>query len=112
MFYGRLSSYYINSIKNDPIDVSAMEFKLWHEKTILTTFATLFVSASRFTSIFFLIFIGYKSNWFNPIVLYVASLAINTLIHVFVRSYLVKTSIALVGFLAIPIIGVFLYLSI
>lgn len=112
MFYGRLSSYYINSIKSDPIDVSAIEFKLWHENTPLSAFSTLFVSAARFTSILFLIFIGYKSNWFNPIILYLASLAINTFIHVFVKSYLIKTTIALLGFLAIPVVAVFLYLSI
>jgi len=112
VFYGLLSFYHSASVRANPEDLSDLDAKLWRDDTALAAGATIFLMAIRINGVAFLVYLGFQTEWYYPIVLWVATLAGMTVINNLIRMWLGTVLPALPSFILLPIIGVWMWFAI
>ena len=112
IFYGLLGFYHSVSVRANPEDLADLDAKLWREDTALAAGATTFLLAIRINGIAFLVYLGFQTEWYYPIALWVASLAGMTVINAIIRMWLGTALPALPGFILLPITGVWMWFTV
>lgn len=112
IFYGLLSFYYSTSASARPVDLAELDVKLWREDTALAAGATMLLFAVRVNGIAFLVYLGLQTEWYFPIILWIATLVGMTVINTLVRRKLGMALPALPGFFVLPIVGVLLWFTV
>lgn len=112
IFYGLMSFYHSVSARANPEDLANVDAKLWREDTALAAGATIFLLAIRINGIAFLVYLGFQTEWYYPIALWVATLAGMTLINTIIRMRLGTALPALSGFIFLPITGVWMWFTV
>ena len=109
IFYGLLSYYQSSTVKANPEDVADLDAKLWIENTPVAAAATVFLLLVRVAGIAYLFYLGYRTDWKNPVLLFLGALVIMAIVNTFIRKYFGGTLPALLAFLILPIVGGFLW---
>lgn len=112
IFYGLLSLYFTISYQAAPSDLSNLEAKLWREETLLATVATFFVWLARFNGLAFLVYLGFQTQWYYPIVLWVVALVGMIIINMFIRMIFGLVVPALIGFVVLPVTGIWMWFTV
>jgi hypothetical protein len=91
-------------------DLSALERRLWKDTTALSFFAVSFPLIARINSIAFLIYLGFQTVWWHPIILWVGCLLATAVVASLFRGATGLTIPALLSFVVLPVTGVSLWL--
>ena len=112
IFYGLLSFYHSASARAHPEDLADLDAKLWREDTALAAGATMLLLAIRINGIAFLVYLGFQTEWYYPIVLWLATLAGMSGINSLVRMKLGTARPALPGFVLLPVVGFWIWFTV
>lgn len=112
VFYGLLSHYHSVTVRASPEDVATVDAKLWLESTPLAAFATIFLLGTRILGILFLLYLGYKTTWYYPIVLFVGSLIPMVVVNAGLRAAFGTAVPALLGFVVLPVVGSWMWFTV
>lgn len=112
IFYGLLSFYHSTSARAHPEDLAELDAKLWREDTALAAGATMLLLATRISGIAFLVYLGFKTEWYYPIVLWLATLVGMSVINTLIRMKLDAALPALPSFVLLPIVGVWMWFTV
>lgn len=100
------------AISSPAFNLSALERKLWKSNSALSLFAMLFLLIVRINGIIFLIYLGVKTIWWHPIALWGGCLVGSM---VAISMFKGPTGLAIpsmLGYFALPILAVALWISI
>lgn len=109
VWYGILSFQAEAAIRAQPEDLSAVEWKLWRENTLLATIATLAVLAARLLGIAFLVYMGWAHSWGYAAALFGGSLVLIAIVPHLIRRALGPVLPGLIAFLVLPLAGVWMW---
>jgi hypothetical protein len=112
VWYGVLSFQATSAARADPVDLSALEMKLWRENTLLATGATLVVLAARLVGIAFLLYAGWAHSWGYAAALFAGSLVFIALVPRFIRQALGPVLPGLIAFALLPLVGVWMWVAV
>lgn len=112
IFGNLLTEFARQALSSPTYNTSALERKLWKEKSTLSFFSMVFLFVSRINGIIFLIYLGYKSIWWHPIVLWVGCLIATGVVASMLKGRTGIVIPALLGFIVIPVTGITLWLII
>lgn len=100
------------AISSPAYNLSALERRLWKDSSVLSLATMGFLIAARINGIVFLIFLGFKTVWWYPIVLWVGCL-ISSMVAISLFKGPSGLAIpSLLGFIALPILAMALWLSV
>lgn len=111
VFQAILVTYMQRSLSADMWDLAELDITLWRGGAI-SGFAKLFNLANRVGGIAFLIYLGFCTRWFYPIILYGVTLPTSAILTVIVQRTLGLRTPSLLGFIVIPIVAVWMWLSV
>jgi hypothetical protein len=109
VFYGLLSFYHSSTVRASPEDVATLDAKLWLENTPLAAAATVFLLLVRINGIALLVYLGFKTAWHVPIVLFFGALLAMAVLSAIIRRAFGTALPSLLGFVILPIVGVVLW---
>ncbi len=98
------------TIKSSPLEQAPLDITLWIIPP-LSTFTKLILTLMRPMRWAFLIFLGFQTVWYYPLILFIVS--IGTSVAVVTASHLIfgLRMPALLGYLVMPIVGTWMWLS-
>ena len=111
IFYGLLSYYHYWTMRQDPVNVAHLDYKLWMENTPLSGCASLFLLLTRISGIAYLVYLGFKTVWFYPLGLFVFASFVMTIVNGFVRMRFGHNLPALFAFVVLPPVGAYLWIT-
>ena len=112
LFYDFLTYWYFSAMRAYPEDLAEIEAKLWREDTALASGATMLLLAFRVNGVAFLVYLGFQTTWYIPIVLWLATFVVNASINALLRVKLGRAELALPGFVVLPIVGVLMWFTV
>ena len=112
LFYAFLTYWYSSAMRANPEDLAEIEAKLWREDTALASGATMLLLAFRVNGVAFLVYLGFQTTWYIPIVLWLATFVVNASINALLRVKLGRAELALPGFVVLPIVGVLMWFTV
>jgi len=108
-----LQTEFARSSMVSPIyNLSALERKLWKSETPSSLIAMLFIFVARINGIAFLIYLGFKTIWWHPILLWLGCLVCTAVAASLFKG---KAGLAIPGmlsFIILPFVGVILWFSV
>ena len=110
IFYGLLSFYQSSTARAAPEDVATLDAKLWLENTPLTTAATVLLLLVRINGLAFLVYLGFKTVWYAPLVLFLGALITMAVFNAIIRSFFGTALPSLLGAAVLPFIGASMWL--
>lgn len=98
------------TLKATPLELAPLDLKLWVEPP-LSAFATLFLFLMRPMRWAFLVYLGFQTVWYYPIILFVVS--IGTSVAVVTATHLIfgLRTPSLIAYLVMPITGVWMWFA-
>jgi hypothetical protein len=112
LFFAFLTYWYSSAMRANPEDLAEIEAKLWREDTALASGATMLLLAFRVNGVAFLVYLGFQTTWYIPIVLWLATFVVNASINALLRVKLGRAELALPGFVVLPIVGVLMWFTV
>jgi hypothetical protein len=112
LFSAFLTYWYSSAMRANPEDLAEIEVKLWREDTALASGATMLLLAFRVNGVAFLVYLGFQTTWYIPIVLWLATFVVNASINALLRVKLGRAELALPGFVVLPIVGVLMWFTV
>jgi hypothetical protein len=111
--FGNIQTEYARRAMTQPAYfLSALERKLWKDNSIISLVSLIFLFAVRINGIVFLVYLGFQTVWWNPIVLWVGCMVGSA---VAVSMFNGRTGLAIPALLAfpvLPVVAVILWLTI
>lgn len=111
--FGNLQTEFARRAMSQPVyALSALERKLWKDNSIISLASLVFLFSVRMNGIAFLVYLGFKTVWWHPIVIWVGCL-VGT--GVAASMFNGRTGLAIpgmLGFVVLPIIAVSLWFTI
>ena len=110
-FQNMLVQYLFMVSQSGPLQLAPIDYKIWLEGPF-APFAAAFMIVVRITGIAFLIYLGFRTRWFCPIILYCASLPVSVVLLAIVHRSFGIRSPSLVGFMVIPVFGAWMWFTV
>lgn len=97
--------------KASPLDLAPIDYQLWLEGP-LALITTIFGLVARIAGIAFLIYLGFQTRWFYPIILYAVSLPITIIFQSIIHIKIGLRLPAQLGYIVMPIVGVWMWFTV
>lgn len=110
VFFGMLSGAYSSAMRASPEDLSQLEVQMWRENTPAAAFLTSLVLVARLVGIAFLVYLGYSSNWLNPLLLFAGALLLMVVVNTVARKFVPSILLAMIAYPIILIAGAVMWM--
>ena len=111
LFHEIQASHLLLTSQAEPIDIAPLERKLWLDPP-LALYATMLGFAARIAGVGFLIYFGFQTKWWYPLVLFPVSLLVIAFLKTLIRLKLGLLLPSLLGLVIVPATGVAMYLTV
>jgi hypothetical protein len=112
IFYGLVSFYHSTTVRARGIDLAQLDIKLWLEDTPLAAVCTTSILIFRINGIGFLIYFGYKTEWYYAVGIFVGATGFMAILNSIIRMKWGHAAPSLLGFLVLPVVGIAMWFSI
>jgi|SRR5690554_210007 len=93
--------------------LSKIERMLWKDSSLVSLAALVFCAIVRVNGVIFLIYLGFQTDWWWPIVIWISSLVMSlTLMKTIIRGGVFMPLLSLLAFPLLPILAVCLWLTV
>lgn len=108
--FGNLQTEFARRAMMSPMyNLSVLERSLWKKGSPLSLAALLFLVAARINGVVFLIYLGFKTAWWHPIIIWVGCLISSVIASSLFKGKSGLAIPALLAFAILPITGIWLW---